>query len=84
MNKLVFDDAELSEKEFYESKEGINLKDVIVSNVVSNKIKGNNETSKAFFGYIVDDNVVRLCLLLPQISGWIKYFENGGKTCLLN
>ena len=20
------------------------------------------------------------CLLLPQMSGWIKYFENGGKN----
>ena len=50
--------------------------------VVSNKIKGNNETSKVFFGYMDDVNgiVTPLYLLLPKMSGWIKYFENGGKN----
>ena len=71
----------MSKKQFYESKKGINLRDVNVNNIiVSNKIKGNNETSKVFIGYIMDDNVVPLCLILLQMSGWIKYFENGGKN----
>ena len=50
--------------------------------VVSNKIKGNSETSKVFIGYMDEiDSIVRpLCLLLPQMSSWIKYFENGGKN----
>ena len=30
--------------------------------------------------YIVDDNIISLALLLPIRSGWIKYFENGGKN----
>ena len=81
MNKLIFGDTEMSKKEFYESKEGIKLKDVIVDNIiVSNKIKGNNEIVKYYIGYIVDDNVIPLVLLLPVMSGWIKYFENGGKN----
>ena len=78
MNKLVFGDTEVTKKEFYESKKGIKLKDVIVENiVVSNKIKVNDDTVKY---YIVDDNVIPLVLLLPVMSGWIKYFENGGKN----
>ena len=81
MNKLVFDDIEVSKKEFYESKEGIKFKDVIVDNtVVSGKVKGNNEIVKYYIRYIVDDNVTPLVLLLPVMSGWIKYFENGGKN----
>ena len=81
MNKLVFGDIEVTKKEFYESKEGIKLKDAIVDNiVVSNKIKGNNEIIKYYIGYIVDDNVIPLVLLLPVMYGWIKYFENGGKN----
>ena len=48
--------------------------------VVSNKIKGNNTTLKYFIGYMDDTDVIPLCLLLPQMSGWIKYFENGGKN----
>ena len=81
MNKLIFDDIEVSKKIFYESKEGIKLKDVIVDNIfISNKIKGNNEIVKYYVGYIFDDNVIPLVLLLPQMSVWIKYFENGGKN----
>ena len=49
---------------------------------VSNKIKGNNEKSKVFIAYMDDtDSIVRpLYLLLTQMSGWMKYFENGGKN----
>ena len=50
--------------------------------VVSNKIKRNNETSKVFIGYMDDiiGIVTLLCIILPQMSGWIKYFQNGGKN----
>ena len=50
--------------------------------VVSNKIKGNNETSKVFIGYLDDigGTVTPLCIILPQMSAWIKYFENGDKN----
>ena len=41
--------------------------------------KGNNETVKCYVGYF-DKSVSPLCLILPQMSGWIKYFENGGKN----
>ena len=80
MNKLVFGDIELTKKEFYGSKKGIKLKDVIVKNIfVSNKIRGSNETVKYYIGYL-DKSVSPLCLILPKMSGWIKYFENGGKN----
>ena len=77
MNKLIFSDFEVSQKIFYESKDGIKLKYVIVENiVVSNKIKVNDEIDKVFIGYIINDNVIPLVLLLPVLlSGWIKYFE---------
>ena len=53
---------------------------------MSNKIKGNNDTSKVFIGYLDDtDSIVRpLCIILPQMSGWIKYFENGAKNMSFN
>ena len=49
---------------------------------MSNKIKGNNDISKVFLGYMDDINgiVTSLCIILPQMSGWTKYFENGGKS----
>ena len=68
--------------EFYESKKAINLKDIDVSTfVLSKKIKANNETSKVFIACLDDASniVTTLCIILPVMSGWIKYFENGGK-----
>ena len=80
MNNLVFGDIEVNKKNFYESKQGIKFNDIIIKNiVVSNKIKINDKIVKHYIGYIVDDNVIPLTLLLPIMSGWIKYFENGGK-----
>ena len=65
MNQFVFGDIEATKKEFYESKKGIKLKDVIVNNIfVSGKVKKNNEIVKYYIGYIVDDNVIPLVLLL--------------------
>ena len=83
MNKLVFGDIEASKKEFYEGKKAVNLSNIDVNKiVVSNKIKGNNETSKFLIGCMDDicGIVTPLCIILPQMSVWIKYFENGGKN----
>ena len=79
-NMLIFNDVEVSKKEFYDRKKIIPLNLVNVGNiVVSNKIKNNNETSKYFIGYSNDDIVTLLCIILPQMSDYIKYFDNGGK-----
>ena len=68
----IFGDIEVSKNQFYESKKAVNLKEVDINNVVvSNKIKGNNETSKDFIGYLDDISgiVTPLCVILPQMSG---------------
>ena len=64
-------------------KNAVNLSVININKiVVSNKIKGNNETSKHFIGYLNDvDNVITpVCIILPQMSGYIKYFDVGGKN----
>ena len=48
--------------------------------VVPDKFKYNNEGFKYFIGYQEDEIVKPLCIILPQMSGFIKYFENGGKN----
>ena len=50
--------------------------------VVSDKFKHNNEGFKYFIGYQEGEIVKPLCIILPQMSGYIKYFENGARTCL--
>ena len=81
MNNLVFSDINVNKNFFYESKQGIKLNDIIIKNiVVSNKIKINDKIIKYCIGHIIDDKVIPLTLLLPNMSGWIKYFENGKKN----
>ena len=48
--------------------------------VVSGKFKHNNEGFKYFIGYQEGEIVKLLYIILPQMSGYIKYFENGGKN----
>ena len=45
--------------------------------VVSSKFKYNNQKFKYFIGYLEGGIVKPLCIILPQMSGHIKYFENG-------
>ena len=46
--------------------------------VVSDKLKHNNKGFKYFTGYLEGEFVKPLCIILRQMSGYIKYFENGG------
>ena len=72
----------MTKKDFYDAKKAIPLNLVDINNiVVSNKVKNNNETSKYFIGYLNDiGDDSPLCIILPQMDGYIKYFENGGKN----
>ena len=75
---LKFNNIRLNKKEFHKSKEPIDLMSIIVDQiVVYDKLKYNNE---GFNGYLEGGIVKPLCIILPQMSGYIKYFENGGKN----
>ena len=47
---------------------------------VSDKFKHSNGGFKYFIGYKEDEIVKPLCIILPQMTGYIEYFENGGKN----
>ena len=48
--------------------------------VVSSRWKLNDTTYKYFCGYLNNDVIQPLCVILPQMTGYIKYFDNGGKN----
>ena len=40
--------------------------------------------NKFFFcGYLDNNSIKPLCVILPQVDGYIKYFKDGGKICHL-
>ena len=77
-----FGDIVVNKKEFRASKQAIALNLVNANKiVVSDKLKHSDDCFKYFTGYLHDDDVIRpLCIILPQMSGYIKYFDNGGKN----
>ena len=79
--KIKFGDKEVDKKEFYLSKQAIFLDSVDLSKiVVSSKWKINDTTYKYLCGYLNNDVIQPLCIILPQMSGYIKYFDDGGKN----
>ena len=79
--KIKFGDKEIDKNEFYSSKKAILLDSVDLSKiVVSSRWKLNDTTYKYFCGYLNNDVIKPLCVILPQMSGYIKYFDNGGKN----
>ena len=72
----------LTKKKFYSSKEAILLDSVDLSKiVVSSRWKLNDATYKYFCGYLNNDGIIKpLCVILPQMNGYIKYFEDGRKN----
>ena len=84
MKKTIkFNNIIINKKKFHRSKELIDLLSVDLDQiVVSYKFKHNDEGFKHFIGYLENGIVKPLCVILPQMDGYIKYFENGSKTCL--
>ena len=79
--KMKFGDKEVDKKTFYSSKEAILLHSVDLSKiVVSSKWKLNDTTYKYFCRYLNNDVIKPLCVILPQMNGYIKYFDDGGKN----
>ena len=47
--------------------------------VVPDKFEHSLKGFKYFIGYKSDNIIKSLCIILPEMSGFIKYFDNGGK-----
>ena len=80
----------LIKKKFYSSKKAILLDSADLSKiVVSSRRKLNDTTYKYFCGYLNNDTtgsssakriIKPLCVILPQMNGYIRYFDDGGKN----
>ena len=71
----------LSQEKFNKSQEPIDLLSVDLDQLVASyEFKQNDEGFKYFIGYLEGETVKPLCIILPQMDGYIKYFENGSKN----
>ena len=74
-------DVQVNEKEFHTSKKVTALNLIDANQIaLSEKFKHNDKGSKYFIG-CEDNHIIRSsCIVLPQMNGYIKYFENEGKN----
>ena len=78
---LKFGNIRVNKKEFYKSKQPINLDLINVDQiVVSDKFKYSDDGFKHFIGYKEGEIAQPLCIILLQMSAYIKYFKNGSKS----
>ena len=70
--KIKFGDKEVNEKEFYSSKQALSLDSVDLDKiVVSSKRKISDTTYKYLCEYLNNDVIQPLCVILPQMNGFI-------------
>ena len=78
---LKFNNIKINKKEFHKSKQAIDLDSADTDKiVVSDKLKHREEGFKYFICNQEDEIVKPLCIILPHMNGYIKYFENDGKN----
>ena len=75
------DNIRVNKKEFHKSKQPIDLMSINADQIVtSDRFKDSDDGFKHSIGYQEGKIIKPLCIILPQISGYIKYFESGSKN----
>ena len=75
---LKFNNIRVKNKKFRMSKKAIELMSVNINKiVVSDKFNHNEDCFKYYIGSQKGEIVRPLCIILPQMNGYIKYFEYG-------
>ena len=80
LRKIKFGNKEGNKKELYSSKQAISLDSVDLNKIVVSKKWKINDTTYNICGYLNNDTIHPLCVILPQMDVYIKYFDDGGKN----
>ena len=76
---LKFNNIRINKEKFDMSTEPIDLVSVDIDQiVVSDKFNHINNGCRYFIGYQEGEIFKPLCIILPQMTGYVKYFEYGG------
>ena len=78
---INFDDKNINKSSFYKNKKLFSLNDIDDNKILVSKkeLYGTKCSSKYFIGYNDDDVIRPLCIILPQMIGYVKHFD-GNKT----
>ena len=75
---INFDDKKINKSNFYKNKKLFSLNDMDVNKILVSKKEsyGTKNSLKYFIGYNDGDVIRPLCILLPQMIGYVKHFDS--------
>ena len=80
MNKksITFDDKKINKSNFHKNKRLFKTDDIDTSKMIVSKKKpyGKKCSFEYFIGYSNNDDIMLLCIKLPQMIGYTKYFDS--------
>ena len=74
---INFNDKKTKKSIFYKNKAIYNIEEIDVNNILVSKKEsyGNKNSFKYFIGYNDNDNIRPLCIRLPQMTGYVRKFN---------
>ena len=74
---INFNDKKIKKSIFYKNKAINNIEEIDVNNILVSKKEsyGNKNSFKYFIGYNDNDNIRPLCIRLPQMTGYVRKFD---------
>ena len=74
---INFNDKKIEKSTFYKDKKINNIEEIDVNNILVSKKEsyGNKNSFKYFIGYNDNDNIRPLCIRLPQMTGYVRKFD---------
>ena len=74
---IKFDDKKINKSNFYKNKKLFSLSEIDINKILVSKKEsyGTKNLLKYFIGYNDGDVIRPLCILLPQMIGYVKHFD---------
>ena len=75
---INFDDKKINKSNFYKNKKLFDLNDIDVNKILVSKKEsyGTKSSLKYFIGYNDGDVIRPLCIILPQMIGYVQHFDS--------
>ena len=79
---IFFNNKKINKSNFYKNKKLIQIDNVGVNKMLASKKEsyGKKDSFKYFIGCNENDDIRPLCIKLPQMIGYAKYFESNNNT----
>ena len=74
---INFDNKNIRKSDFYKNKKLLKIEDIDINKIFVSKKEsyGTKNAIKYFIGYIDNNEIKPICIRVPQMIGYVKYFD---------